>query len=142
LSVADLGLEDRLLFTEGDALAKCTIEELYDEVGGEGRVDLLWLDFGDGDRLDEILITKGYWNLIDPNGGLLLVHSTVTNNASRQWLARMKQLAICGNNDYGPFELISLMEPHKMRKNSVSIFRRKGASVSEPYNEPLFTAFS
>ena len=112
---------------------------------------------GDGDRLDEVLLNKGYWDLVDPNGGLVLVHSTLTNAASRDWLARMAQLSAGGDTTasaaaeaptsalaqgYGPFEIMSLMEPHKMRQNSVTMIRRKGLSVREPYIEPIFTAFA
>jgi len=117
---------------------------------------------GDGDRLDEVLLNKGYWDLVDPNGGLVLVHSTLTNAASRDWLARMAQLSAgltsAGGDTtasaaaeaptsalaqgYGPFEIMSLMEPHKMRQNSVTMIRRKGLSAGEPYIEPIFTAFA
>ena len=149
------------------------IEELREELGGEGRVGLLWLDFGDGDRLDEVLLDKGYWDLVDPNGGIVLVHSTLTNAASRDWLARMENNSTTGasaavprtdggtaaaaeaeagdlgpnsqpggSKGYGPFEMMSLMEPHKMRQNSVTMIRRKGLSAAEPYVEPVFTAFA
>lgn len=106
------------------------------------------LTFGDGDHLDQVLLDHGYWDLVDPNGGLVLVHSTLTNAASRDWLARMKQHCAsssendnCGhsNSGYGPFELLSLMEPHKMRQNSVTMIRRMGSSVAEPFVEPIFT---
>jgi len=90
--------------------------------------------------LDDVLLQKGYWDLLDPNGGLLLIHSTLTNTASRAWLERMKQPQ--AQEDYGPFELIGLLEPHKMRQNSCTCIRRKGASLSEAYEEPIFTAFA
>jgi hypothetical protein len=162
-----LGLEDRLRFTEGDAMNSDTRDELMDELGGEGRVGLLWLDFGDGDRLDEVLLDLGYWDLVDPNGGLVLVHSALTNAASRAWLKRMKHLAFLSTSNsppdadvdvdvdaslddnnrssffqYGPFEILSLLEPHKMRQNSVTMIRRKGPCVQEPFEEPIFTQYA
>jgi hypothetical protein len=164
-TVADaLGLEDRLRFTEGDALHEDTYEELLEEVGGEGRVGVLWLDFGDGDRLDEVLLDHGYWDLVDPNGGVVLIHSTLTNASSREWLKSMKKIAFESESSsgapsppttdgdesaatnyssrYGPFEMLSLMEPHKMRQNSVTMLRRKGQCAQEPYEEPIFTQYS
>ncbi len=39
-----------------------------------GGVEMLWIDFGVGDRLDEFLET--YWPSVAP-GGLVVVHSTV-----------------------------------------------------------------
>jgi hypothetical protein len=155
-TVADaLGLEDRLRFTVGDAMQSATCEQLVEDLGGEGRVGLLWLDFGDGDRLDEVLLDHGYWDLVNPNGGLVMIHSTLTNAASREWLARMKQLACSDKmphhmtgegadvpSMYGPFEVLSLMEPHKMRQNSVTMLRRKGRCAQEPYEEPVFTRYA
>jgi hypothetical protein len=155
-TVADaLGLEDRLRFTVGDAMETATCEQLVEELGGEGRVGLLWIDFGDGDRLDEVLLDHGYWDLVNPDGGLVMVHSALTNASSREWLARMKQLACSDKTPshmtgedadvpsmYGPFEVLSLMEPHKMRQNSVTMLRRKGRCAQEPYEEPIFTQYA
>ena len=45
-----------------------------------GPVDMLWVDFGVGDRLDAFL--RLYWPSVAP-GGFVVVHSTVTNRATR-----------------------------------------------------------
>ena len=50
-----------------------------------GPVDMLWVDFGVGDRLDAFL--RLYWPSVAP-GGFVVVHSTVTNRATRAWLER------------------------------------------------------
>lgn len=42
---ANLGLEERLVFFEGDATCNETRDELLDDLGGSGRVGLLWIDF-------------------------------------------------------------------------------------------------
>jgi hypothetical protein len=111
-----------------------------------------------------VLLDHGYWDLVDPNGGVVLIHSTLTNASSREWLKRMKKIAFESESPsgtpsspmtdgdegaatnhaslYGPFEVLSLLEPHKMRQNSVTMLRRKGQSSQEPYEEPLFTQYA
>lgn len=53
-----------------------------------GPVDMLWVDFGVGDRLDAFL--RLYWPSVAP-GGFVVVHSTVTNRATRAWLERVRR---------------------------------------------------
>jgi hypothetical protein len=49
---------------------------------------MLWVDFGVGDRLDKFL--RLYWPVVKP-GGFVVVHSTVTNRATRAWLERVRR---------------------------------------------------
>ena len=56
--------------------------------GDGGPVDMLWVDFGVGDRLDKFL--RLYWPVVKP-GGFVVVHSTVTNRATRAWLERVRR---------------------------------------------------
>ena len=53
--------------------------------------DLIWVDLGAGDRLRSFI--EGIWHNINPKGGLLMVHSTVTNRTSRRWLDMMRAAA-------------------------------------------------
>ena len=55
--------------------------EWYPEDGG--CLDMLWVDFGAGDKLDEFL--QMYWPMLKEDGGLLLVHSTMTNALTHSW---------------------------------------------------------
>ena len=52
-------------------------------------LDLIWLDFGIGvgGRLDEFL--NAWWPRLR-DGGLLVVHSTLTNAVTRHWLEKMR----------------------------------------------------
>ena len=84
LGIAEqLGLKRFLRLIEGDAYV------LPPADGGEGEehewIDVLWLDFGVGvgGRLASFL--EGWWPRVR-SGGLLLVHSTVTNAVTRAWL--------------------------------------------------------
>jgi len=84
-AAAKLGLSDHVTFEEEDAWG-------YEEQIEEGdELDMLWVDFGAGDRLHEFLAR--YWPRLR-DGGHVLVHSTLTNALTRQnWLAQMMKAA-------------------------------------------------
>ena len=118
----------------------CIRDSAEADGGGDGEIDLLWVDFGDGDQLDAFF-TK-YWPLVNCRGGLIVVHSTLTNAAAREWLARMKARARGGDDaELGLFDVLSLLEPHKMRQNSCTLIQRRGFPGDE-YSEPIYTQFS
>ena len=50
-------------------------------------LDMLWIDFGAGNRLDEFF--SKWWPKLR-KGGHALVHSTVTNEFTRKWLECMR----------------------------------------------------
>lgn len=130
-----LGLSDMLDLVEGDAFGWAK-EQLED--GDGDAIDLLWLDFGDGDSLEEII--EKFWPLVAEQGGRIVVHSTLTNTASRAWLASMKERAKEGTSPLGLFEMSSLLEPHKMRQNSCTLIQRRGYLDGE-YSEPIHTKY-
>jgi predicted O-methyltransferase YrrM len=127
-----LRLDDLLDVEHGDAYEYGASEVLEDD-----ELDMLWVDFGDGDKLDVFL--EGYWCKVKAAGGLIIVHSTVTNEKSSQWLNEFKTKA--GSLEYGLFELVSLMEPHKQRQNSCTMIQRRGWN-EEPYVEPLYSRYA
>jgi hypothetical protein len=112
---------------------------------GEEWVDILWLDFGVGvgGRLATFL--EAWWPRIRP-GGLLLVHSTLTNAVTRAWLDSVRSRLDAGNlgaSTPGPctaaaralegeLETISFREPHKKWQNSISIFQKRSSGWAEP----------
>ena len=53
----------------------------------EEFLDMLWIDFGAGKRLDDFF--NKWWPKLR-KGGLALVHSTVTNEFTRKWLEGMR----------------------------------------------------
>lgn len=65
--------------------------------GGSGSVDILCVDFGVGARLEEFL--RVYWRCVAP-GGLVVIHSTLTNEVTRKWLERVRR----GEVDFGDFD--------------------------------------
>jgi predicted O-methyltransferase YrrM len=143
---AELGLEDLMDIRNADAY---NFSQELEEEEEEGALDMLWVDFGDGDRIDDFL--ERYWKFVNPNGGTILVHSTLTNSSSREWLARMKAVSRCGPGDtgevatraetFGLFDCMSLLEPHKERQNSVTMLQRRGFR-EELYSEPIYTKYA
>ena len=123
-------------------------------------LDMLWIDFGAGPRLGEFF--DAWWPRLSSEGGLALVHSTLTNDLTRSgWLEGMRKQAQQqanvaaegvfqadeekdGNchskspaNALGKFATLSLMEPHKLFQNSFSIFQKRG----DGWAEPVYTKF-
>ena len=149
-----LGLRQLLSFHACDAFSP----DLPSVLPG-GPVDLLWIDLGAGPRLTALI--AAWWPRIRADGGIVAVHSTLTNEAGRAWLAHMKReaaaamvveaSALDGEDvtaalaalPYGCFELLSLLEPHKRLQNSFTCLRRRGggASGAALYGEPVFSRF-
>ena len=82
---------------------------------------------------------------------MVMVHSTLTNSLSRGWVERMREKCHGGGggaeqrgeqppNVYGNFETLSLLEPHKMFQNSVTVFQKRGGPYGR-YDEPIHTKF-
>jgi predicted O-methyltransferase YrrM len=113
------------------------------------ELDMIWVDFGVATRIDEFLNT--WWPRLSPRGGLLLVHSTLTNELTRTWLEKMRarsrrsgsaagaagtegggEAEAAGCRAFGDFDQLSLLEPHKIFQSSFSIFQKRGAGWTEP----------
>ena len=153
-AASSLGLRPLLSFHAIDAFSP----DLPSMLPG-GPVDILWIDLGAGPRLTSLV--AAWWPRIRADGGILAVHSTLTNETGRAWLAHMKRAAAAAmmveanaleGQDvtaalaalpYGCFELLSLLEPHKRLQNSFTCLRRRGggASGAALYSEPIFSRF-
>jgi hypothetical protein len=144
-----LGLSSFLELIQADAYELPTGKGVAGDGGGEW-IDVLWLDFGVGvgGRLAPFL--EGWWPRIRP-GGLLLVHSTLTNAVTRAWLDGVRSRH-GGNTEggqtpsactaaaralEGELETMSFREPHKKWQNSISIFQKR----SSGWAEPILTAY-
>jgi predicted O-methyltransferase YrrM len=102
--------------------------------------DMLWIDLGAAHRIEAFF--EAWWPRVRAEGGMVIVHSTLTNALSRGWLERMRDLARApdAENPYGRFETMSLLEPHKMFQNSVTMFQKRGGAFGR-YDEPVHTKF-
>ncbi len=106
-TAARLGLDTALQLHVGDAW------ELHRTMDPALHFDLCWFDFGVGRKVDEFLgnysiqpmknatsptvlplklgwlvhvCTGHWWPRVKPTGGLVLLHSTLTNSLTRRWL--------------------------------------------------------
>ena len=147
---ASLALSPHLAFHAADAFHP----DLPSTLQGPRLFDLIWLDVGAGTRLAELV--QGWWPRLDPRGGIMAVHSTLTNQAGRSWLRAVQRaqaqavLVECADEidseaaaalPLGFFEVISLLEPHKRFQNSVTLLRRRGGGAGGValFKEPIYS---
>jgi predicted O-methyltransferase YrrM len=120
----ELGLRPNLRFHAGD------FRDYAPALAKEGlRFDLLWLDAGGYQNYMTLL--RDYWKLISPDGGLLLIHSTMTNLEGQLFLKKMKLDQ--ATRAFADYELVSLVEPHKRKQNSVTLIRITSESPDRIY---------
>ncbi len=92
--------------------------------------DFVWFDCG-GLREYEDFVDE-YWKLVNPKGGIIVFHSTLTNLDLKVFLQKIKLRQ--ATSDFLNFELLSLLEPHKQIQNSVTMIRM----ISE-VKTPIYT---
>ena len=134
-SASALGMSDRLQLHEADAYDG----DLPSTLAPGVEFDFMFIDLGAANRVEGFM--EAWWPRVRPEGGMVMVHSTLTNALSRGWLERMREK---GRSEpappYGAFETISLLEPHKMFQNSVTLFQKRGGPFGR-YDEPVHTKF-
>lgn len=89
--------------------------------------DLMWndADGGGGVGFGEL------FELVNPNGGMIILHDTLTNESGLKQVEAAKQLQ--QNNTFGEFELLNLFEPHKLVQASATIIRKTSGNESKPF---------
>jgi hypothetical protein len=153
-AAASLGLARRLTFHDADALDADLAATL---APGQRHFGLIWIDLGAAHRLRALV--DAFWARLEPEGGVMLVHSTLTNAAGRAWLDRMRAASARDGDAvdasdagggggggapamrYGRFEILSLLEPHKRFQNSVTMLRRRGGGPggAPHWDEPCYS---
>ena len=119
-----LGVEDRLRLHARDAW------DGPPEDCRDGAVDLLFVDFGVGTRLNEFL--SMYWECVSP-GGFVVVHSTVTNAATRRWTEAVRRGEFGWEMPEGDSaHHVSLLEPHKRYQNAFTMLQKRTRGWKEP----------
>lgn len=135
-----LGLERRLQLHIDNAGS--FLDELAPDLA---PFDFVWLDglldfappvrrhaaegYSVGAGIDAFL--EKVWPLVAP-GGLVLLHSTLTNSSVRKWLE-----GIDGAPWGPPGAVLSLLEPHKRFQNSVTLLQRRPPGYGEPIYSKL-----
>ena len=97
----------------------------WDEETNPLSIDLLWLD-GFNKETFEL-----YWPLVNPDGGLCVLHSTMNNHRNFQFVNDLKLKQ--ATSAFCDYELISLVEPHKWQQNSCTMLRKTSAYDPEEH---------
>lgn len=88
-------------------------------------LDFVWFDCGNANDYTNFL--EEYWQHINPDGGILLLHSTLNRYSYNCILSHLKlqQFSSAGMN----FELLSILEPHKLTQGSVTLIRKISSAI-------------
>jgi predicted O-methyltransferase YrrM len=113
----DLGLDAPLQVHEADFIGYA--DKLPKD---EPPFDMVWFDCGTIEYFQHF--RRAYWPLVSRNGGLILIHSLATNFHGQMFLSELKLEQ--ATKSFSEFELLTLIEPHKRRQNSVTLIRLTG----------------
>jgi predicted O-methyltransferase YrrM len=119
----DLGLLDRVTIVNAD-LHDC--RELLPE--DFAPIDLAWVD-----AWECLYFFDHFWDLINPDGGLVVMHYLMTypeGETVLDYLAKVQRIRP------GELEILNLLEPHKLAQNSLTVLRRTTAGKARSYSEP------
>jgi predicted O-methyltransferase YrrM len=86
--------------------------------------DLAWFDCGGYGEYRDFLDL--YWDRVRADGGMLVLHYTLTVPSHERVLTELAAHQETGIR--GQFEMLSLLEPHKLMQNSVTLIRRTAGS--------------
>jgi len=83
------------------------------------KYDFIWIDYGSAQNYWPIF--EHYKNLL-MEGGIIVMHSTLTNLWGRLFLTELKLEISKGL--YSDLELITFLEPHKLNQNSFTVIKK------------------
>ncbi|ABP55172.1 hypothetical protein Strop_2728 [Salinispora tropica CNB-440] len=118
----EVGLADRVTVVNGQ-LRDC--REALPE--GFAPIDFAWVD-----AWECLYFFEHFWDLIDPDGGLLVMHYLMTypeGEAILEYIADSQRLRA------GEFEVLSLLEGQKLRQNSLTVIRKTAGTKPKTYAE-------
>lgn len=99
--------------------------------------DLMWLDLPVSARQVMSLLRGRHWELLNPDGGLLIIHDMLTHEGG-QMLVR-EFFKVEQQKRFGEFEFVGLIEPHRVVQNSFVMVRKLTGHVDRQI-EAAFTA--
>lgn len=99
----------------------CDFRDLPSVLGHQEEVfDFAWFDCGGYGEYRDFLDL--YWDKVRADGGMLVLHYTLTVPSHERVLTELASHQQTGIR--GQFEMLSLLEPHKLMQNSVTLIRR------------------
>ncbi|MDH6124890.1 class I SAM-dependent methyltransferase [Kitasatospora sp. GP82] len=120
--LAELGLAERVTVVNSDM--RGAVGRLPEEFR---PIDFAWVD-----AWDCLYFFENFWELIAPDGGIVVMHYLMTypeGEAILQYIAETQRLRP------GEFELLNLLESRKLRQNSVTVLRRTSGSKPRQYSD-------
>jgi len=118
-----LGLDDRV------QVINANVRECRDLLPEDfAPIDLAWVD-----AWECLYFFDHFWDLINPDGGLLVMHYLMTypeGEAIINYIRKIQQ------SRPGELELVNLLEPHKMLQNSLTVIRRTSAGKARSFARP------
>jgi hypothetical protein len=116
----DLDLADRVTVVNAD------LRECFDLLPADViPIDLAWVD-----AWECLYFVDHFWDLMNPDGGLIIMHYLMTYPEGE---AILKYLAEIQRSQPGELEVVSLLEPHKLTQNSLTVLRRTGGVKERRY---------
>jgi predicted O-methyltransferase YrrM len=94
------------------------------------RFDLMWLDAGGLLAYEHYL--RDLFPLVTADGGMIVLHSTETNLEAQVFVRKLKLAQ--ATTEFCKFELLGLLEPHKLAQNSCLLIRSTVRSRERIYS--------
>jgi hypothetical protein len=102
-------------------------------------LDLLWIDLPLSVRQAFSLINGPHWELLNPNGGLLVIHCLLTTEGGQLLVDEVFKPEL--HRRRNELELLGLLEPHRVLQNNCLIIRKTRGYRPEIVDR-MFTAHS
>jgi hypothetical protein len=87
---------------------------------GNNYLDFVWFDCGNAEDYKDFV--EDYWDVISPDGGYLLLHSTLNRYSFHSVMTYFK--SNIGKSEFYDVEVLSLLEPHKLTQGSVTMVKK------------------
>lgn len=140
VAVDDLSIPESSSPRVWDVLCKLDLQHLVTVVNANLSdctryfpVDFQPIDFAWVDAWECLYFFDNFWDLIDPDGGLVVMHYLMTYPEGEAFL---KYLSVLQQQDPGEFEIVNLLEPHKLTQNSLTVVRRTSGAVARQFAHP------
>jgi len=91
-------------------------------------IDLAWVD-----AWECLYFFDRFWELVNPDGGLVVMHYLMTypeGEALLDYFAKVQRVRP------GELEIVNLLEPHKLTQNSLTVLRRTAGATRRRYATP------
>lgn len=140
VAVDDLSIPESSSGRVQDVLRELGLDQLVTVVNANLRdcadklpADFDPIDFAWVDAWECLYFFDNFFDRINPDGGLLVMHYLMTYPEGESFL---RYLAAQQRSRPGEFEIVNLLEPHKLTQNSITIVRRTSGVVARRYAEP------